>query len=310
MSPRGDAGRDLSPIRLARWLPALLTLCVAALTLLGALAADRQAKRNAEARRATLSADIRAQALGTVDAAAQRTESLAASVGADWQAHRAAIFAAVARGVERESGINGIGLLEAVDASGRANLERRLGGIALYTPGGTLHRAPVKAEYYVVVDSTRSREGPSAHRAGPTAGARTRVATAAGRAGQVRAAARDAAGARLMSSERPGTVLAVLIYRPSSGSLHAHPRNARERCAGSPRSASATTCWDPPSGGRSRQEQPSRSRTARPAAGPGHPANSGSTPGSRWPGVSGRSPWASQLPISRWRRPSCCWGRC
>src|SRR5580704_6608920 len=91
------------------WLPAAVTVCVAVLTLVGAYVTYRQAQHNAQTQRATLATNIRTQAVDTVDAAIRGTSELAASAGADWNAHTA-IFAAVARGLEREPGINGVGL--------------------------------------------------------------------------------------------------------------------------------------------------------------------------------------------------------
>ncbi len=210
--PGGDHARGLPLSRLARWLPAVVTVCVAALALVGALAADMQAQREAQAQRATLSAQIKAQALSTVDAALKRTGDLAASVGADWPAH-ARIFAAVAPDLEHEPGINGVGLMEAVPAIARATFERRHGPIELRTPRGALRAAPARAEYYVVLDSARAGGGPG--NVGLDVGTeRTRLATllAAARSGQPRATP----PVHLMSSGRPGTVLYVPVYRPSS----------------------------------------------------------------------------------------------
>jgi diguanylate cyclase (GGDEF)-like protein/PAS domain S-box-containing protein len=207
----GDTGRWLPLSRLVRSLPAAVTVCVAALTLAGAFATDLQARRNAQARRATLATDIRAQAVNTVNVAIQRTVDLAASVGADWPAH-AAIFAAVAHGLDREPGINGVGLMEAVAATGRTRFERRYGPIETSTPGGILRRAPAMAEYYVVLDSARSSGGPS--NIGLDVGSEpTRLATllAAARSGQSRATP----PVHLMSSGRTGTVLYVPVYRPA-----------------------------------------------------------------------------------------------
>ncbi|MGH2854097.1 MAG: CHASE domain-containing protein, partial [Solirubrobacteraceae bacterium] len=208
----GEHPRGLPLSRLARWLPAVVTVCVAALTLVGALAAYTQAQHEAQAQRATLSAQIRAQAVGTVDAPIDRTGDLAASIGASWPA-RVRIFAAVARDLEHEPGINGVGLMEVVGAAGRAAFERRHGPIELRTPGGALHAAPPQAEYYVVLDSARSGGGP--RNVGLDVSSEgTRLATllAAARSGQPRATP----PVRLMSSNRPGTALYVPIYRPSS----------------------------------------------------------------------------------------------
>jgi diguanylate cyclase (GGDEF)-like protein len=207
----GDPPRGLPLGRLVRWLPAVVTAGVASLTLLGALAAERQAQHNAQAQRATLSANIRTQAVDTVDAAIQRTMELAASVGADWPAH-AGIFAAVARGLEREPGINGVGLVEALSAARREGFERRYGPLELGAPGGARRAAPPMAEYYVVLDSARSSGGPSD--VGLDIGDEpTRLATllAAARSGRPRATP----PVHLMSANQLGTVLYVPIYRRS-----------------------------------------------------------------------------------------------
>jgi diguanylate cyclase (GGDEF)-like protein/PAS domain S-box-containing protein len=216
----GDHG-SVGLTRRARSLPAIVTVGVAALTLVGALAADRQAQLSADARRSTLTTDIRAQAVDTVDAATRGGEDLAASVGADWPAH-AAIFAAVAHSLAREPGVNGVGLLAAIPAGGRAAFERGHGAIELRTPGGALRAAPASAHYYVVLASARSGGGPAS--VGLDIGEeRTRVATllAAARSGQPRATP----PVRLMNSGRPGTVLYVPIYRP----LTPAPRTPAQR---------------------------------------------------------------------------------
>jgi diguanylate cyclase (GGDEF)-like protein len=205
---------------LRRSLPALVTLCVAALTLAGAFAADEQARSNAQARRASLSADIRAQALDTVGAAIRRTSDLAASLGADWPAH-AAIFAAVAGNLAQEPGISGVGLMVAVGATQRAGFERSHGPIELLTPRGVLRPAPAQTEYYVVLDSAHRGGGPSS--VGLDVGTeRTRLVTllAAARSGRPRATP----PVRLMSG-RAGTVLYVPVFRPSS----LPPRTAAQR---------------------------------------------------------------------------------
>jgi diguanylate cyclase (GGDEF)-like protein len=214
------AGESDSEQPLRRSLAALVTVCVAALTLAGAFAAYLQARSNAQARRASLTADIRAQALDTVGATIRLTSDLAASVGAEWGAHTA-IFAAVARNIEREPGINGVGLMEAVGATQRTGFERRHGPIELRTPQGALRSAPPRAEYYVVLDSTRRGGGPSA--VGLDVGTeRTRLATllAAARSGRPRATQ----PVSLMIGGA-GTVLYVPVYRPSPLAL----RTASER---------------------------------------------------------------------------------
>ncbi len=194
------------------WLPAAVTVCVAVLTLVGAYVTYRQAQHNAQAQRATLATNIRTQAVDTVDAAIRRTVELAASAGADWNAHTA-IFAAVARELEHEPGINGVGLMEAVGAAQRSSFERRVAPIETSGPGGKLRAAPAMSTYFVVLDSARSVGGPSD--VGLDIGTRrTRLATllAAARSGQPRATP----PVRLMSSGRLGTVLYVPVYRPSS----------------------------------------------------------------------------------------------
>ena len=209
---RGRVPRGLPLSRRARSLPAIVTAGVAALTLVGALAADRQARHNADAERSSLSTDIRTQALGTVSTAIHRTVDLAASLGADWDAH-AAIFAAVAHGLQREAGINGVGLLEAVPARRRADFERRHGTIELRTADGALRADSPRAEYFVVLESARSLGGPS-NVGLDVGGEPTRRATllSAARSGQPRATP----PVRLMNSGRPGTVLYVPVYQPSS----------------------------------------------------------------------------------------------
>jgi diguanylate cyclase (GGDEF)-like protein len=211
--------------RHARWLPAWVTLCVAALTALGAIVAERQAQHEARARRATLETDIRTQTLYTVDAAIQRTAELAASVGADWGAHDA-IFAAAAHSLEGEPGINGVGLMEAVPAPLRGRFEHAHGPIELPPARhGATRAAPRMSEYYVVLDSARKSGGPSS--VGWDVGAApTRLATleAAADSGQPRATP----SVRLMNSGGSGTVLYVPIYYaqpapPPSSSPHAPP---------------------------------------------------------------------------------------
>ncbi len=195
--------------RLVRWLPALLTVCVALLAAAGAFLTDRQAQRDAQARRATLATNIRTQTLYTVDAAIQRTAELAASVGADWRAHDA-IFAAAARDLEREPGINGVGLMEAVPAPQRQRFERAHGPIELPpTHRGAQRAAPSMREYYVVLDSARRGGGPSSLGWDIGAGGTRRAALqAAARAGQPRATPT----VRLMNGAGAGTVLYVPIY--------------------------------------------------------------------------------------------------
>ena len=193
------------------WLPAAVTVCVAVLTAAGAFIADRQAQNEARARQATLARNIRTQALYTVDAAIQRTVELAASVGADWSAH-SVIFAAAARGLEREPGINGVGLMAAVPAPLRKRFEHAHGPIELLpTRGGARRPAPRMSEYYVVLDSARRGRGPSSLGLDVAAEPK-RLATleAAARSGQPRATPT----LHLMSSGGAGTVLYVPIYDP------------------------------------------------------------------------------------------------
>jgi diguanylate cyclase (GGDEF)-like protein len=193
------------------WLPAAVTVCVAVLTAAGAFLAERRAQHEAQAQRATLATNIRTQALYTVDAAIQRTTELAASVGADWGAHNV-IFAAASRGLEREPGIEGVGLMEAVTAPQRRHFERAHGPIELASAHtGIRRRAPRMSEYYVVLDSTRRGRGPSSLGLDVAAEPK-RLATleAAARSGRPRATPT----LRLMNSAGAGTVLYVPIYNP------------------------------------------------------------------------------------------------
>ncbi len=193
------------------WLPAAVTLCVAALTAAGAFLAERHAQHEARARRATLVTNIRTQALYTVDATVQRTAELAASVGADWDAHNA-IFTAAARGLEREPGIDGVGLMEAVTEPERRRFERAHGPIELAAARtGLRRRAPRMSEYYVVLDSDRRTGGPSSLGLDVAAEPK-RLATleAAARSGRPHATPT----LRLMNGAGAGTVLYVPIYDP------------------------------------------------------------------------------------------------
>jgi diguanylate cyclase (GGDEF)-like protein len=187
-----------------------------------------------------------------VDAAIQRTAELAASVGADWGAHNA-IFAAASRGLEREPGIEGVGLMEAVAAPQRRRFERTHGPIELASVHtGLRRRAPRMSEYYVVLDSARRSRGPSSLGLDVAAEPK-RLATleAAARTGQPRATS----PLRLMGSGGAGTVLYVPIYNPlptpppspSSGPA-APPRLAGEPAAvrATPQGAAGA---DPPASG-------------------------------------------------------------
>jgi diguanylate cyclase (GGDEF)-like protein len=198
-----------------RWLPGAVTVCVAALTLLAAMAAERQAQHTAQSRRATLAANIRTQTADTVGAAIQRTVELAASIGADWQAH-SAIFTAVARSLEHEPGINGVGLVQAIPAAGRAGFERSIGPIETIGRDGTLVAAPPappRGMYFVVLGSARASGGPSDVGL-DIATRRTRRATllAAARSGRPLATP----PVRLMNGGRLGTALYAPIYRSST----------------------------------------------------------------------------------------------
>jgi diguanylate cyclase (GGDEF)-like protein len=188
-----------------------VTVCVVVLTAAGAFLAERRAQHEAQARRATLATNIRTQALYTVDAAIQRTAELAASVGADWGAHNA-IFAAAARGLEREPGIEGVGLMEAVTAPQRRGFERAHGPIELASARtGLRRRAPRMSEYYVVLDSTRRSRGPSGLGLDVAAEPKRRATLdAAARTGQPHATPT----LRLMNRGGAGTVLYVPIYNP------------------------------------------------------------------------------------------------
>ncbi|HUN79396.1 MAG TPA: EAL domain-containing protein [Solirubrobacteraceae bacterium] len=104
----------LAPLaRLSRSLPATaaVTAAVALLTVVGVAATYVQARRDADARRATLAQDIRGHARDTVDTAAQRAGELGAALEADWGARRP-IFAAVAPDLVHSPGVNGVGLIE------------------------------------------------------------------------------------------------------------------------------------------------------------------------------------------------------
>jgi diguanylate cyclase (GGDEF)-like protein/PAS domain S-box-containing protein len=197
-----------------RALPALATAIVAALTLAGVVATDIQAHHDANARRARLTADIRAQTIDTVDATVRRTDDLAAALGASWPTHTA-IFATVAPGLLRSPGINGLGLIELVPSARRGSFERHHGAIVTRTDAGTVHRAPATGSaYFVVTSSLQAMGGPSG--LGLDVGDEpTRHATllAAGASGQPRATPPVA----LMSSGAPGTVLYTPIYKPSVG---------------------------------------------------------------------------------------------
>ncbi len=219
----GRSAGDASPRRPRPWLPAAATLCAAALTLAGAAAADRQALRSADARRAALSAEIRERTVDTVNATMRRAEDLGASIGASWP-RRTAIFTAVAGGLLKEPGINGAGLIEEVGASQRSAFQSRHGEIETRSTTGSAPRpAPPEADYFVVTASAYVHGSSSI---GVDVGEQPgRHATLLGAAasGQARATP----PVRLMSSGRPGTVLYVPIYRRSPQP----PRTSAQRLA-------------------------------------------------------------------------------
>jgi diguanylate cyclase (GGDEF)-like protein/PAS domain S-box-containing protein len=218
VGPQGttaQASRGSSLGRFVRLLPALVTAGMAALTLAGVAATTLQARRDATARGARMSADIRAQTIDTVDATIKRTEDLAASVGASWPT-RSAIFTAVARGLSQSPVINGVGLIERITAARRRDFERRHGTILTRTSEGTPQPAPPRSSYLVVGSSVQTTAGPSG--VGLDVGAESsRRATllAASAAGRPRATP----PVRLMSSDMAGTVLYTPIYGPSGHTL-------------------------------------------------------------------------------------------
>ena len=205
------ANRGLPLGGLVRVLPVLVTVALALLTIGGVVATDVQAHHDARARRASLSDGIEDLAVATVDATIRRTEDLATGLSAGWR-ERSAIFPAVAEGLLRSPGINGVGLIERVRASERAAFEHRHGEIEAHTPSGALRRAPAEREYLVVAASLRSNPGPS-NLDLDLADEPTRRPTllAAADSGQPRATP----PVRLMSSDRPGTALYIPIYDPS-----------------------------------------------------------------------------------------------
>jgi diguanylate cyclase (GGDEF)-like protein len=258
------------------WLPAAVTVCVAVLTAAGALLAERRAQHEAQTRRATLATNIRTQALYTVDAAIQRTAELAASVGADWDAHDA-IFAAAARALEREPGIEGVGLMEAVTAPQRHRFERAHGPIELASAHtGVRRRAPRMREYYVVLDSTRRSRGPSSLGLDVAAEPK-RLATleAAARTGQPRATPT----LRLMNSAGAGTVLYVPIYDP----LPTPPPSSSSRPPAPPQLAGESAAVRPAPGGAAGANLPASSPP--PLAPPGTPPPGTPPPGTPPPGA-------------------------
>jgi len=118
-----------------------------------------------------------------------------------------------------------VGLMEAVGAAKRGRFERRYGPIEMRTSAGALRTASPGAEYYVVLDSARSGGGPS-NIGLDIGGEPTRLATllAAARSGQPRATP----PVHLMNSGRPGTVLYVPVYRPSSPTPRAPEQRLRD----------------------------------------------------------------------------------
>jgi diguanylate cyclase (GGDEF)-like protein/PAS domain S-box-containing protein len=203
--PRDASARAnrLTPLgQLLRSLPAAVTAAVAALTLIGVATTDIQARRDAQARRASLSNDITEQALDTIDTAAQRTEELAAAIQAGWPA-RAAIFAAAGPGLVSSPGINGIGLIDRVAANARPP------SVARTSPAAATSRLGARSESFIVALSLENQPERSSIGLN-VAGEPTRRATllAAAASGQPRATP----PVRLRSGS-PGTVLYVPIYR-------------------------------------------------------------------------------------------------
>jgi diguanylate cyclase (GGDEF)-like protein/PAS domain S-box-containing protein len=192
-----------------RRLPALVISAIAVVTLAGAVDAGMQARHDASTRRANLAATIRAQTLDTVNATIKRTDDLAAALGASWPAHLA-IFTAIAHGLLQSPGINGVGLIELVGSAQRRDFERRHGPIQAPTSANALRRAPASRDYLVVVSSAQSLRGPRS--VGLDVGdepGRHATLLAAAASGRPRATP----PVRLMSTDRPGTVLYTPIYR-------------------------------------------------------------------------------------------------
>lgn len=188
----------------------LVTGAVASMTLAGVVATDIQARRGAHARRASTTANIRAQTLDTINATIGRTEDLASDLSADWKA-RGALFEAGSDGLLHSPGINGVGLIQPVAASARGNFERHHGPIEALGIGGRPRRAPARSEYFVVSASMQAH-GRVAN-LGLDVGAypaRRAALLAAAVSGQTRATP----PVRLMAGAGPpGTVLYSPVYR-------------------------------------------------------------------------------------------------
>jgi len=218
------SGRGLPLGGRVRALPAIVTGVVAALTVAGVVATDIQAHHDANARRAALAADIRAQTIDAVDATVRRTDDLAAALGASWATHTA-IFADVAPSLLRSPGIHGVGLIDPVPAARRGSFERQHGAIVTQTGTGGLRRAPAMGgTYFVVTSSLHSKGGPSG--LGLDVGdepARRAALLAAGASGQPRATP----PVQLMSSAASGTVLYTPIYRSPARSLRTPAQRER-----------------------------------------------------------------------------------
>jgi diguanylate cyclase (GGDEF)-like protein/PAS domain S-box-containing protein len=226
-APKGTAARasqGTSAGRILRWLPAVVTAGMAALTLAAVAATTLQARRDATARGARMSANIRAQTIDTVDATIKRTEDLAAGLGASWST-RTAIFAAVAHGLLESQVINGVGLVERITAARLSGFERLHGPIEVRTAAGTSHRVTPVPSYLLVGSSIQANR--SASGVGLDIGAdpsRRATLLAAGFSGQPRATP----PVRLMSSDKAGTVLYTPIYGPSSRTPQTPAQRARE----------------------------------------------------------------------------------
>jgi diguanylate cyclase (GGDEF)-like protein/PAS domain S-box-containing protein len=216
-----QAGHGRSLGRIVRLLPAFVTVGMAVLTLVGVAATALQARRDAAARGAALSADMRAQTIATVDATIKRTEDLALGLGASWST-RTAIFGAVAHGLLASPVINGVGLIERIAATRLSGFERLHGPIEARTAAGVSRRAPPARSYLLVGSSIEANRGASG--VGLDIGAdpsRHATLLAAGASGQPRATP----PVRLMSSDRAGTVL----YTPIYGRSPRAPRTPAQR---------------------------------------------------------------------------------
>ena len=204
-----------------------ITVCVAlcGLTALAAATADEQAHREAQMRRAALSARASAQVTAAVDPTIERLQDLATATGRD-RSGSLAEFEAVATRLLEDPTMNGIGLIEFVPARERGAFERAHGPIkALPTRrAGPSARAPRHSGYYVVADvltrpgqprniDTNVGEDPT----------RREVMTAAASSGEPRATP----PVRRVNSHELVTALYVPVYR----SAHTTPGSPSARTA-------------------------------------------------------------------------------